>query len=226
MSVQPKVAVKTQLPTIPFPLNTERKPIRTERLIIRPFREDDLDGMYALRTQPEVMKYTLVGRIDASKEETGAFMGRFMPPNDAQTYNNIITLASTGELIGIGGGTSRPESVLGWPEIGYLLKKEYWGQGYATEFLKAWLDDWWTLPRSVVDTQVDVQSVNGAGEVPEMITAFIEESNIGSRRVLEKAGFREFKRWTEPDNREGYEREVTLIGFALSSADSKNQRSK
>ncbi|KAI1209277.1 acyl-CoA N-acyltransferase [Annulohypoxylon truncatum] len=222
MSVQPKVVVKTHLPTQPFPLNAERKPIRTERLIIRPFSEDDLDGMYALRTQPEVMKYTAVGRIDANREETQAFMARFMPPEDVRTYNNIITLASTGEIIGVGGGVSRPESVFGWPEIGYLFKKEYWGQGYATEFLKAWLNDWWTLPRSEVEAQVDVQSVDGAGEVPEMITAFIEESNVGSRRVLEKAGFREFKQWNEPDARDGYERDVTLVGFVLSSADIKN----
>ncbi|KAI0882320.1 acyl-CoA N-acyltransferase [Annulohypoxylon maeteangense] len=222
MSAQPKIAVKTRLPTTPFPLNTERKPIRTERLIIRPFSEDDLDGIHSLRTQPEVMKYTAVGRIDANKEETGVFMARFMPPNDVQTYNNIITLASTGELIGVGGGTSRPESVFGWPEIGYLFKKEYWGQGYATEFLKAWLNDWWTLPRSEIETQVDGQSVNGVGEVPEMITAFIEESNTGSRRVLEKAGFREFKQWSEPDSRDGYGRQVTLVGFVLSSPDSKS----
>ncbi|KAI1440771.1 acyl-CoA N-acyltransferase [Annulohypoxylon stygium] len=222
MSVQPKIAVKTSLPTVPFPPNVERKPIHTERLIIRPFAEDDLDGMHALRTQPEVMKYTTVGKIDANKEETQAFMARFMPPNDAQTYNNIITLASTGEIIGVGGGTSRPESVLGWPEIGYLFRKEHWGQGYATEFIKAWLNDWWTLPRSEVETQVDVQSVDGTGESPEKIVAFIEESNIGSRRVLEKAGFRQFKQWTEPDNREGYDREVTLVGFVLSSADIKS----
>ncbi|KAI2469806.1 acyl-CoA N-acyltransferase [Annulohypoxylon bovei var. microspora] len=219
MSVQPKIAVKTHLPVLPLPLNAERKAIRTERLIIRPFSEDDLDGMYALRTQPEVMKYTSIGRIDANKEETQAVMARYMPPNDALTYNHIITLASTGELIGVGGGTSRIESVFGWPEVGYLFKQEYWGQGYATEFLRAWLSDWWTLPRSEVQTQVDVQSVDGSGEVPEMITAYIEESNIGSRRVLEKAGFRQFKQWSEHDARDGYDGDVILVGFVLSSAD-------
>ncbi|KAI1091598.1 acyl-CoA N-acyltransferase [Rostrohypoxylon terebratum] len=222
MSVQPKITVKTRLPVLPFPPNAERKPFRTERLVIRPFSKDDLDGMYALRTQPEVMKYTSTGKIDANKEETQAFMDRFMPPNDAYNYNNIITLVSTGEIIGIGGSTSSPISIFGWPEIGYLIKKEYWGQGYATEFLKAWLDNWWTLPRSEVETQVDVQSVDGARETPEKIVAYIERPNVGSRRVLEKAGFREFKQWSEPEIRDGYDREATFVGFVLSSADIKN----
>ncbi|KAI1101058.1 acyl-CoA N-acyltransferase [Jackrogersella minutella] len=217
MSSQPKVSVKTHLPTLPLPLNAERENIRTERLVIRPIFEDDLDGIYALRTQPEVMKYTKSGKIDASKEETRATLVRFIPPNDAHTYNNVICLASTGELIGIGGVTSRPESVFGWPEIGYLFKKEHWGQGYATEFLRAWLNQWWTLPRSEVEAEVDVQSVDGPGEVPEMITAFVEESNLGSQHVLGKVGFREFKRWTESDAREGYPTDVVLIGFVLSS---------
>ncbi|KAI0150057.1 acyl-CoA N-acyltransferase [Hypoxylon sp. NC0597] len=221
MSVEVKVNVKTTLPTTPFLPNVERKPIRTERLIIRPFSEDDLDALHSLRTQPEVMMYTAIGRIAANKEETRDVMARYLPPNDLETYNNVICLASTGELIGIG-GVSKGGRFFGWPEVGYLFKKEFWGQGYATEFLRGWLGLWWALPRSEVELGVDAQSVDGPGEVPELLTAFIEGSNTRSRRVLEKAGFREFKQWTERDTREGYDRDATLIGFVLSSAGQKN----
>ncbi|KAI1135983.1 acyl-CoA N-acyltransferase [Hypoxylon sp. FL0543] len=221
MSEQVTVNVKTILPTIPFPPNAEREPIRTERLIIRPVSEDDLDAFHSLRNQPEVMRYTAAGRIAANKEETREILARYLPPNDLETYNNMICLASTGELIGIG-GMSKRRHLSGWPEIGYLFKKEFWGHGYATEFLRGWLNLWWALPRSEVELDVDPQSVDGPGEAPELLTAIVEESNLRSRRVLEKAGFREYKQWTERDSREGCDGDVTLVGLALSSAGQRN----
>ncbi|KAI2769929.1 acyl-CoA N-acyltransferase [Daldinia loculata] len=217
MAELPKIKVKTYLPTQPFPPNVERKPIRTERLVIRPFTEEDLDGIHALRTQPEVMHFSAVGRIDASENETRtSYLARFLPPNDIRNYHNVLCLASTGEIIGAG-GMPKVDLVFGWPEVGYMLKKEYWGQGYATEFLRAFVDHWWTLPRSEVEIEVVAESVNGSGEVPEMLSAMADDDNSASKHVLEKAGFREFTRWTEPDSREGVIGDVTLVGFVLES---------
>ncbi|KAI1771176.1 acyl-CoA N-acyltransferase [Hypoxylon cercidicola] len=223
MSEQHKVKVKTFLPTRPLPPNSERKPILTERLIIRPLSEDDVDDIHAIHRQPEVMIYTMRGRIDDNKEVTRASMARFLPPNDLHTYSNVICLASTGETIGRGGIT-RPDQLLGWPEVGYIFKKEVWGQGYATEFLKALVSFWWTLPRSETELGVDAQSVDGPGEAPEMLSAIVDKENIGSQRVLEKVGFRKFKRWTEPDNREGFSGDINLVGFVLSSPGQKSDR--
>ncbi|KAI1383882.1 acyl-CoA N-acyltransferase [Hypoxylon trugodes] len=228
MSIEHQGAkVKTTLPTRPFPPNAEREHIRTERLIIRPFTEDDLDGIYSLRTQPEVMIFTMVGRIDADKEATRAYLSRFLPPNDLKTYNNVICLASTGELIGCGGAPSDSTNgwpTFGWPEIGYIFKLEHWGKGYATEFLRAWLDQWWSLPRSEVEVKVDAQSVDGSGEVPEMVMAVIEAHNKSSRRVLEKAGFQEFRRWVDTEEKNGIPEDVDHIGFALSSTSGTGQK--
>ncbi|KAI4867629.1 acyl-CoA N-acyltransferase [Hypoxylon rubiginosum] len=218
-----KVKVKTVSPTQPLPPNSERKAILTERLIIRPVSEDDVDGVHAIHRQPEVMKYTLRGRIDDNKEMTLASMGRFMPPNDLHTYSNVICLASTGEIIGTG-GISTADRTFGWPEVGYLFNKEAWGQGYATEFLKALVSFWWTLPRSEIELGVVAESVDGPGEAPEMLSAIIDASNIGSQRVLQKTGFQEFKRWFEPDIREGHSGDVLLVGFVLSSAGQEGYR--
>lgn len=74
------VKVKTTLPSRPFPTNAERPPIRTERLVIRPLMQDDLPNVRALRTQPEVMQFTMAGRIDGDLSETQAKLDPFLPP--------------------------------------------------------------------------------------------------------------------------------------------------
>ncbi|TGJ80733.1 hypothetical protein E0Z10_g8039, partial [Xylaria hypoxylon] len=150
----PLITVKTTLPSQPFPANAARSPIKTARLVIRPLTQDDLEALHVLRTQSEVMACTALGRIDRDLTDTQVKLDPFLAPRDAKTYNPGIYLASTGELIGLGGvfGT---ESELGWPEVGYMIKSEHWGRGYTTEFLKAFVKAWWSLPRSNVEAKVD-----------------------------------------------------------------------
>lgn len=50
------VIVKTSLPRRPLPSLADRPIITTERLAIRAFKAYDLDALYELRTQPEVMR--------------------------------------------------------------------------------------------------------------------------------------------------------------------------
>ena len=40
-----------------------------------------------------------------------------------------------------------------------MLKREFWGKGYATEFLRAWLEEYEKLPRDEVELSVDPRSV-------------------------------------------------------------------
>ena len=77
------IKVKATLPTHPLPPNSERPPIRTARLIIRPFAPGDLAGIHALRTQAEVMEYSSVGRPDRDEAETQAFMDGALAPRNA-----------------------------------------------------------------------------------------------------------------------------------------------
>ncbi|KAI8948381.1 acyl-CoA N-acyltransferase [Xylaria longipes] len=210
-----QIKVKTTLPTHPFPSNSARPAIRTERLIIRPLTQDDFEALRSLRTQPEVMACTARGVIDGDPSETQSRLDPFLPPGDADTYNQAICLASTGEFIGLG-GVFRTTSELGWPEVGYMLKKEHWGRGYGTEFLKAFVQAWWSLPRSETETMVDALSVDAreGDAVPEMLSAMVESTNAGSLRIMKKAGFKQFKTWKEVSQHPGSEgAEVTLIGF-------------
>lgn len=210
------------------PPNSEREPIRTERLLIRPFERSDVEAIYQLRKQPEVMQWTVLGLIDKDIEQSRTFVERFQPPKDTETYNFVVWYLGEasenkdGVLIGCG-GCHKIDPELGWPELGYIFRKEYWNKGLATEFIQAFVKAWWTLPRTQIEVKVDAQSVKGkmdddekVVQVPELLTALIEAKNMGSRRVLEKNGFREYKRWSEPNNRPGYEgEEAHIVAFLL-----------
>ncbi|KAK1731925.1 acetyltransferase [Colletotrichum acutatum] len=230
------ITVNTTLPTLPLPPLATRKPVLTERLILKPVSQDDLPALHAMRSQPEVMRWAVAGRPDADLDETQAWLDHNLPPNDAHNYNFTICLRSTGEFVGLGGvkriGPSSPGlpgGELGWPEIGYLFCKEAWGKGYATEFLRGFVGAWWSLPRSAAPALRVEKSVigevtrpfQGAEEQPrseyevvgEVLTAVTELDNLPSQKVLDKTGFRKLKVWAEVD--EKTQETTTLVGYGI-----------
>ncbi|KAI0127630.1 GNAT domain-containing protein [Xylariales sp. AK1849] len=209
--------VRTTLPSVPLPPNSERQPIRTKRLLIRPLQQDDLKALYALRTQPEAMTGTTLGRPDRDIEETQRALDFFLPPSDIEAYLFGVFHTATAELIGEGGVHALASSMCGWPEIGNKFKKGYWGQGYATEFLRGFLESWWTLPRSNVEIKVHPSTTEGSHLAAEHVYANTELDNLGSQKVLEKLGFARFLEWSEPDTQEHRLGEpVDLVGYKLS----------
>lgn len=79
----------------------------------------------------------------------------------------------------------------GWPELGYMFKREAWGQGYATEFVRAFAQAWSELERQEVEIMVDPRTVTMCedGTAEECLIAMTEGSNVRSQGVLGKAGF-------------------------------------
>ncbi|KAF4450759.1 hypothetical protein F53441_6202 [Fusarium austroafricanum] len=207
------ITVKTTLPVYPLLPNCERKTFRTERLSMRPMTEGDFDFCRAVRTDPDGMKWSSKGRPDIDIEETRANFNSRLPPNDVQKYDWVICLLETGEPIGIG-GTCLWTSELGWPSVGYIFLKAHWGKGYASEFLKAFLDEWWSLPRNEVELAVDKNSIrDGDGEVKkECLSAITVSENAPSQNVLRKCGFAFTSSWPEVDANDPPQ-EVILNGF-------------
>ncbi|KAH8906051.1 hypothetical protein BR93DRAFT_928657 [Coniochaeta sp. PMI_546] len=144
------------------------------------------------------MQFTRVGHIDLDEAETQAWLAKFLPPNDALTHSSAITLRETGEVIG-SGGTHMLQGELGWPELGYMFRTEFWGKGYATEFLRAYIESWAKLPRAEVEIKVDPRTVTGKGVAEEQIIAVTAEVNKGSQKVLQKCGWEHFMTWPGSD---------------------------
>lgn len=117
----------------PFPV------LETERLLLRQIVYDDVEEIYFLRTDDEVMRYIEIPRL-ISKEATFAHIDRldgFRKNNEGITW--AITLKNNPKLIGtilfksIDKGHHRAE-------VGYMLHFDYWRKGIVQEALTAVLN--------------------------------------------------------------------------------------
>jgi RimJ/RimL family protein N-acetyltransferase len=112
--------------------------LKTERLILRMFREDDLDAYAAICAQPEVMRF-LGNGVPLDRADSWRQMAFFIGHWHLRGYGQwAVEERDTGTLVGRI-GFYNPE---GWPgfELGWVLGKEHWGQGYATEGASRCLD--------------------------------------------------------------------------------------
>jgi RimJ/RimL family protein N-acetyltransferase len=109
-------------------------PLRTERLVLRAFRADDYDALYAIQSREDVGRYLPWGPRDAAAVRAGleARLSGTSFAHEGDRLGLAVTLAETGELIG--------ECVLMYiseahrlAEIGFGFHPDHQGRGYATE---------------------------------------------------------------------------------------------
>jgi RimJ/RimL family protein N-acetyltransferase len=112
--------------------------LRTARLVLRPFRDGDLDAIAAMGADPEVMRYLGDGRT-LDREDAWRQMAMLAGHWAFRGFGMwVLEEAATGTVVGRT-GLHYPE---GWPEreVGWALARQHWGQGYATEAARAALD--------------------------------------------------------------------------------------
>jgi len=107
--------------------------VQTERLILRPWVDDDLAPFAKVSGDPEVMEFY----PKPLTSEEGLSMGVRIQAliNERGWGLWAVELASHKQFIGFVGLHIPKDSLPCSPcvEIGWRLAKEYWGQGYATE---------------------------------------------------------------------------------------------
>lgn len=116
--------------------------IETERLILRPWREEDIAEFARVTNTPAVMEF--LGGV----KEPEAFQGSFERVTASQEKNRfcfwIVERRIDGALLGFCGlkvGNTPP--IVGEIEIGWRLREDAWGQGYAREAAIATLEWAW-----------------------------------------------------------------------------------
>ena len=145
-------------------------PIRTERLLVRPFREDDIDAYLLRRNDPDVARYQ-DWELPYPRERAEKVVNQMLSldgPVDGKWWMAIVCDPDSGEVFGDIGAE------LSWQgrtaEVGYTFAKEHWGHGYAVEALEA-------LIRRLFD-EVGVTRVCGT----------LHPDNAASAMVLERSG--------------------------------------
>ena len=156
--------------------------LMSERLLLRPHRETDLDVEIEIGTDPDVMKF--VGDVETEDQ-----IVHNMPKYSRRCAGGCIGVwcvieRRTEEKLGTAILLPLPieEDDTNWDlvvgdelpdceiEIGYILKKSAWGKGYATEATNR------LLKFAFEETPL------------EELVATTDLENIASQRVLEKCG--------------------------------------
>jgi RimJ/RimL family protein N-acetyltransferase len=145
-------------------------PIRTRRLIAREFGPGDFDAVHAYGSDPLVTRFMFFG--PRTPDETRAYLARMIATQDRQprtTWELALIQAADGRLIGGCDLTlEQPDEA----DLGFILARDVWGRGYASEIALA-------LVRAGFE-QLGVRRIFATCDV----------ANHASARVLEHAGLR------------------------------------
>ncbi|MFF0340059.1 GNAT family N-acetyltransferase [Kribbella sp. NPDC004875] len=110
--------------------------LQTDRLVLRRWRDSDLEPWAAMNADPEVREH--LGDL-LTREQSDASVARFQAEFDERGYGWwAVQVRTTGEFIGFAGLDPVDD---GMPfegvEIGWRLARSAWGHGYATEAARA-----------------------------------------------------------------------------------------
>jgi RimJ/RimL family protein N-acetyltransferase len=148
-------------------------PLETERLVLRPFEEGDLDAVYAMQSDAEVARWLY--DEPRTLEETRTHLERKIAGAQFTVEDEWVSAAvierESGQLVG--------DVALHWVsaqhktgEIGFIFAPDYQGRGYATE-----------AARALIDFAFDGMGFH-------RVIGRTEARNVASARVLEKLGMR------------------------------------
>lgn len=101
--------------------------IRTERLLLRRAALSDIDAFHAIMTDKDVMRYWS-NPPHEDRAQTEAFVKQLMQWTTPEVEEWVIEW--DGRCIGKAGCWR-------WAEVGFLIHRDAWGNGYATEALQA-----------------------------------------------------------------------------------------
>jgi len=111
--------------------------LQTPRLLLRMFRQTDIDAYARICADPDVMRF--LGGTPMSRGEAWRQMAMFLGHWQLRGYGMwAVEERETGTLVGRV-GFLEPE---GWPgfELAWTLGRPHWGRGFASEAARAALD--------------------------------------------------------------------------------------
>ena len=161
--------MKAAGPERAYPRDPAGLPIRSPRLILRPFRESDFSDVQEYAGDPEVTRHLRWGPNTPS--ETLGFLRRAMEAAREPGATQFDLAVVERRSMRVRGGLGIHEREPGRVEIGYCLARPVWGLGYATEAVRS-----------------AIRFVDSRFRGSEMFGLVVPD-NVASGRVLLRAGF-------------------------------------
>jgi len=166
--------------------------LRAERLVLAPLTPVHAPALYPLINDWDIARMLTRVEWPMTPESVQAFAAK----KAADSGEDIFAILVGGAPIGVAGvkhpGTGDPPRKM--PRLGYWIGRPYWGRGYGSEAVVA------------ITTFAFARFPQA-----EVIGGGVFEDNPASRRVLEKAGFREARRYeTHSTSRGGLVRTVDM----------------
>jgi [ribosomal protein S5]-alanine N-acetyltransferase len=147
-------------------------PLQTERLLLRDVQPEDWRDMHGYASDPEVVKYMTWGPNTEEQSRAHAAARSLAPvPGPRVSWELVLEHKSTRRVIG-GCGIRIRSTVNRDADIGYVLHRDYWGQGLVTEAAIAIIEVGFSTLRM------------------HRIWATTDPQNLRSIRVLERLGMR------------------------------------
>lgn len=144
--------------------------LHTERLLLRALTPDDVEAMFALRSDPRAMQY-VPRPLAKTLEDAAAHIALILAEQKANnSIQWVITLKDDPAMVGII-GYWRMKKEHYRTELGYMLLPAHWGRGIVSEAIGA-----------VVDHAFRVLGFHS-------VEAIVDPDNPASMKVLEKNGF-------------------------------------
>ncbi|KAF1925807.1 acyl-CoA N-acyltransferase [Didymella exigua CBS 183.55] len=133
---------------------------KTERLLLRPLELKDAEDVLLMRKHPEVMKHTSILPSNDIEKTTQWIQGCHDRDNCWNFVIEMLAISKADSVVEHYDTEMSPRSiepscertaprVIGLigavraPEVGYMLNADYWGRGYATEAMRAFMSLFW-----------------------------------------------------------------------------------
>ena len=155
--------------------NTIASPIFTDRLQLTPISINDIDEVIRLRTDPRIFYWRTV---DTKEQAEKWLRDRLTDPRCLNYRIDLKENAKTDGQIQAVGLLGAPRL----PEVGYIIDPAHWGQGYATEALRGYMENYWRLyPAGHPSLESTAEGL--------FLKAETGPEAAASRKVLQKCGF-------------------------------------
>jgi ribosomal-protein-alanine N-acetyltransferase len=177
-------------------LDFDRLPIlETERLRLEPLVASDAEHLFPIMGDPEVMAYWDVAEIDDPEIVAGLVAAQVEDMASGKAIYWALRTLAGGEFLG-SCDLSEIDRRHRRAEVGFILSREAWGQGYALEAM-----------RTVI--------AFAAGNGLRKLTARTHLGNRRSESLLQKLGFSEEGLLRGHILKDGERRDCRLFGLLL-----------